>query len=82
MKVLGEFWRSFVKYYTGDASSEGFEKFNKDLIVLCEDILSIVNLSATADKKKVSREGLTYVSKSERIRNAGLNPGDFENDDE
>lgn len=63
-------------------SKSNIKEFNKDLIVLCEDILSIVNLSATADKKKVSREGLTYVSKSERIRNAGLNPSDFENDDE
>ena len=42
MKVLGEFWVSFVKYYTGDASEENLRKFDKDLtFFVCMRLLYI-----------------------------------------
>ncbi|MCQ2749191.1 MAG: DUF2207 domain-containing protein [Clostridia bacterium] len=42
------------------------------------EILQIVNNSVDADKKKESREGLNYVTKADRIKNAGLSVTDFD----
>lgn len=56
--------------------------FLKQIRAFGDDVLQIVNMSATADKKEKSREGLDYVSKSDRIKAAGLSVQDFENDND
>lgn len=69
--------------YDGEnLDKSNIDNFIGDMEILSQEILQTVNLSATADKKKVARENITYVSRNERIRNAGFDPSTFDDEDD
>lgn len=68
----------FVSMDGEEMNKENCLDFLKAFRELGYEILMIVNNSVDADKKKESREGLNYVSKSDRIKNAGLDVTDFD----